>query len=147
MELKFQCPHCPAGVLVDPLETADEQMPCPNCEGLIALRIGPDIRGGGPIERCAVCGSAELFRRKDFPQKLGLALVTVAAVASLVLYGLFEVLWSWAVLIAAVLFDVALFYVLPRLTGCYKCQAEYRRAAPNPEHADYDLATADKYGH
>lgn len=145
MELKFQCPHCPAGILVMPLETADEQVTCPNCQGLVALHIGPDIRAGGPIERCCVCRSQELFRRKDFPQRLGVLLVVLSGLASLVLYGLFEVFWAWAVLVGAVLVDLALFYVLPRLTGCYKCRAEYRHATPNPQHGDFDLAIADKY--
>jgi hypothetical protein len=146
MELRFQCPHCPAGISVDPLESGEETIACPNCGGEVALSIGPDIRGGGPIERCCVCGSRELFLRKDFPQRLGLLLVAAAALASFVALYFGEVLLAWAIPAAAVLADIGLFYVRPRLTGCYACKAEYRRAAPNPDHREYDLAIADKHG-
>src|SRR5687767_14520499 len=38
-----------------------------------------------PLTACPACGCRDLFIRKDFPQKLGLAIVGVAGVAFLVL--------------------------------------------------------------
>jgi predicted RNA-binding Zn-ribbon protein involved in translation (DUF1610 family) len=146
MELKFQCPRCPAGIRVDPLEEGDTTIPCPNCGETVELDVGQDVRRGGPIQRCAVCGSDEMFRRKDFPQGLGLTLLAVAAVGSLVTYGFGYVLWALGILVATIGIDLGLYYLLPRMTGCYKCGAQYRGAALNPEHGEYDLAIADKYG-
>ncbi|MCG3177844.1 MAG: hypothetical protein BIFFINMI_00164 [Phycisphaerae bacterium] len=145
MELRFQCSRCPAGILVDPLETGEETIACPNCKAEVSLAIGPDIRAGGPVEACCVCGSHEMYRRKDFPQRLGVLLVAAAAIASLTFYYFGMVIAAWAVLAASVVADLGLYYVLPRVTGCYKCGAIYRRAAPNPRHGEFDLAIADKY--
>ena len=145
MQLKFQCPHCPAAIVVEPLESADAAVVCPNCKNPAPLTIGPEVRLGAPLTACCLCGSTELFSRNDFPQRAGLALVAAAAVASVALYGYARVLASLAVLAGAVLADLGLFFVLPRLTGCYRCRAEYRRVPVNPAHGDYDLAVADKY--
>jgi len=78
------------------------------------------------LRRCIACGCRELFVRKDFPQRLGLALVIVAAVVSVFLFAIDYVVTSIAVLAAAVVIDSIIYYFTPRCVVCYRCRTEYR---------------------
>jgi cell division protein FtsW (lipid II flippase) len=99
-----------------------------------------------PLTQCPHCGCRELFVRKDFPQKLGLAIVIVAAVAFIVLAASRTTFWIGAlVLVAAVVVDLVLYLFVPRITVCYRCRAEFRDVPVNPEHEGYDLAVGEKY--
>ena len=99
-----------------------------------------------PLTSCPTCGCRDLFVRKDFPQKIGLAVVAVAAVAFLVLAARAATFYLgvW-VLVAATAADALLYLVVPRVTVCYRCRAEYRDVPPNPAHGGFELAVAEKY--
>jgi hypothetical protein len=98
------------------------------------------------LTTCPNCGCRDLFVRKDFPQKLGLGIVAVAAVTFLVLAAsrrYFHI--GVYVLIAAAVIDMVLYFLVPRLTVCYKCRGEFRDAPVNPDHGGFELAVAEKY--
>ena len=98
------------------------------------------------LARCPECGCRDLFVRKDFPQKLGLAIVVVAAVAFLWLASSRQRFYLGViVLLVAVVVDAALYWFVPRITVCYKCRGEFRGAPVNPQHEGFDLAVAEKY--
>jgi hypothetical protein len=98
------------------------------------------------LTACPNCGCREMFIRKDFPQKLGLSIVMIAAVAFLALAASRHrtSLGVW-VLIGAVALDALLYWFVPRITVCYRCRAEFRDAPLNPEHAGYELSVGEKY--
>jgi hypothetical protein len=98
-----------------------------------------------PITTCPQCGCRDLFIRKNFPQKLGLALVLVAAGAFVILAAWRQTFWIGAmVLCVAALVDAALYVLVGKLTVCYRCRSEF--AGPiHPEHHGFELATAEKY--
>jgi hypothetical protein len=99
-----------------------------------------------PLSACPRCGCRELFIRKDFPQKLGLAIVVVAGVAFLVLASSRERFYLGAlVLLAAAAVDFALYAFVPKITVCYRCRAEFRDVPLNPEHGGYELSIGEKY--
>ena len=100
----------------------------------------------GILTDCPACGCRDLFLRKDFPQKLGLGLVAGAAVAFLVLAAFPRTFYIgvW-VLVGVTLVDAALYFVVPTITTCYRCRADYRRRAINPDHHGFELAVAEKY--
>src|SRR6185369_5856976 len=99
-----------------------------------------------PLTICPNCGCRDLFIRKDFPQKLGMAIVVVAGVAFLVLAAWRQSFYlGAAVLVAACVIDAALFFFVPKITVCYRCRAEFRDRPINPEHGGFDLATGEKY--
>jgi drug/metabolite transporter (DMT)-like permease len=87
-----------------------------------------------------------LFIRKDFPQKLGLAVVVVAGVLFLVLAARAATFYLgvW-VLVAAAALDALLYFLVPRITVCYRCRAEIRGRPLNPGHGPFELAVAEKY--
>jgi hypothetical protein len=101
---------------------------------------------GQPLTRCPQCDCRDLFVRKDFPQKLGLAIVVVAGVAFVVLAASRQRFYLGViVLLAAALLDFALYAFVPKITVCYRCRAEFRDAPINPEHGGYELAVGEKY--
>ncbi len=83
--------------------------------------------------------------RKDFPQKLGLATVVIVAIFSVYFFAMENLAWAFGVLLALVIVDAIVHAALPRITVCYRCKAEVRGVKPNPAHAGFDLATAEKY--
>ena len=99
-----------------------------------------------PLSACPECGCRDLFIRKDFPQKTGLAVVVIAAVVFLALAarrGTFY-LGVW-VLVAAAAVDALLYAFVPKVTTCYRCRADLRGRPLNPEHGAFELAVAEKY--
>lgn len=99
-----------------------------------------------PLSTCPACGCRDLFIRKDFPQKVGLGIVVLAAAAFLVLAARPATFYLGAwVLIAAAALDAVLYLVVPKVTVCYKCRREFRGARLNPAHGGFELAVAEKY--
>jgi hypothetical protein len=99
-----------------------------------------------PLTACPACGCRDLFVRKDFPQKLGLGIVVVAAVGFLVLAARPRTFYlgAWILLVAAVV-DALLYAFVPKVTVCYRCRAEFRGVPVNPKHEGFELAVAEKY--
>ena len=75
MRITYACPACHATVVVDGIE-ARATLDCPACGAVITVP-GDAFTAGTPphLRRCLVCPSTELFVRKDFPQRVGLAIV------------------------------------------------------------------------
>lgn len=84
--------------------------------------------------------------RKDFPQKTGMAIVLVAAIAFLILAAWRSSFYLGAVvLLIAALADALLYALVGRVTVCYRCRAEFRDRPINPRHEGFELAVAEKY--
>ena len=99
-----------------------------------------------PLKECPKCGCRDLFVRKDFPQKVGLAVVVAAGLVFVVLAARPRTFYLgvW-VLVGAAVADAGLYFLVPRVTTCYRCRADFRGAPINPEHHGFELATAEKY--
>jgi hypothetical protein len=103
-------------------------------------------RESEPLTSCPRCGCNDLFVRKDFPQKIGLGIVIIAALAFLVLAASRGNFYLGAiVLVIAALIDAMLYALVPRMTVCYRCRAEFRDVPINPEHEGFELAVGEKY--
>jgi len=108
------------------------------------MSIETGMRDRNMVEHCAVCKRRELFIRKDFPQRLGAAIVIVFGLAAIYAFT-FNVLIGWSILAGAVLLDLLIYLVIGKVTTCYACRAEYRKCNLNPTHEGFDLATSEKY--
>ena len=83
---------------------------------------------------------------KDFPQKLGFVIVIAAGVAFLALSASRQRFYLGVlVLLAAVVVDLVLYAIVPKITVCYRCRTEFRDVPLNPEHGGYELAVGEKY--
>jgi hypothetical protein len=146
MQIRFNCPtdKCVALIEYEPLEGCGPTMQCPRCKKSHSMNIGTSIRDRNMVEQCAVCGGRELFIRKDFPQRLGAAIVIVFGLAAIYAFT-FNVLIGWSILASAVVLDLLIYFVIGKVTACYACRAEYRKCLLNPAHEGFDLATSEKY--
>jgi hypothetical protein len=98
------------------------------------------------LTACPKCGCSDLFIRKDFPQKTGLAFVIVAAVAFIILAANPRTFYIGVyILLAAAAIDGVLYVVVKQITVCYRCRSEFRDVPPNPDHHGFELAIAEKY--
>ena len=99
-----------------------------------------------PLNACPDCGCRDLFIRKDFPQKVGLAIVIVAALAFLLLAARRQTFYLgvW-VLVAAAIIDAMLYALVPRITVCYRCRREFRELPLNPDQEGFELAIGENY--
>lgn len=142
MNVTFSCPRCHASVrtTVDP---ADRRLTCPECQQ--EMTIPADAFDEGALCRCLVCPSTDLFVRKDFPQRLGVAIVVVGIVASCVAWAVHLPILTFAILFATALFDVVLFLIVPDALMCYRCGAQYRLAGGMARHGAFNLETHERY--
>jgi len=146
MQVRFHCPTdgCVAIIEYEPLEGCGPTMTCPRCKLAHPIVVTDAMRREHRVDRCVICGSTEMFVRKDFPQRLGLAVVIVFGLAS-IYYFRTNIVVSWAVLAAAILIDLIIYLFIGKVTTCYACRAEYRKCLLNPAHEGFDLATSEKY--
>ena len=144
MELTYACRHCGAVDRVSTVESA-EGLVCPACHDERSISAG--AFEGGDLAACACCGTTDLYRQKDFPQALGLAIVVAGFAVSTVFWYYERPLWTYAILLGSALLDLILYYKVPDVTICYRCLAQYRGAGANPDGAfqHFDLAVGERY--
>lgn len=146
MQIRFHCPTdgCVAVIEYEPLEESGPTIRCPRCNREHSILVTNTMRSKNHADQCAVCGCREMFIRKDFPQRLGVAIVVVFGLIAVYCFT-FSVLLAWAVLAAAVVLDLVVYALIGKVTTCYACRAEYRKCSLNPEHEGFDLSTSEKY--
>jgi hypothetical protein len=99
-----------------------------------------------PLDTCPHCGCKDIFIRKDFPQKLGMAIVVLAALAFLILAARPTTFYLGAwLLVAAVIVDAIFYLFVPKVMTCYRCRTDFRNIPINPVFGKFELATAEKY--
>lgn len=145
MELTFQCPQCEEVGHLQDVESADRAL-CRRCGGARELREGA-FSADGALELCPCCGAADLYVRKDFPQQLGLWIVIAGCVVSTVLWYYERPGAALLVLLAWALADLALYFRVPDVTICYRCQSQLRGPGSNPDGRleTFDLAIGERY--
>jgi hypothetical protein len=142
MNVTYHCPACERTVRSDVLAER-EYLVCPHCAQQINVPQG--AIDGEQLRRCLICPSTELFARKDFPQRLGVALVVIGFVASSIAWANYQVLWSFAILFATALVDLVLYIVMGESLTCYRCHAQYRGFEEIERHGGFDLETHERY--
>jgi hypothetical protein len=142
MNVTYNCPSC--GRSARQLVSADTRaLDCPQCHQQVAVPSG--AIEGQQIHRCVVCPSRDLYARKDFPQRLGVALVIFGFVASSIAWANYHVLWTFAILFATALVDLVLYIVMGESLTCYRCTAQYRGFEEIERHGGFDLETHERY--
>ena len=142
MNVTFPCQHCHEAARID-LAAGDEALICPHCQQ--AVRVPSDAFEGGQLCRCLVCPSTDLFVRKDFPQRLGVAVVGLGIVGSSIAWGFSLPILTFGILLATALIDVVLYLIVPDALMCYRCGAEYRMAEGMARHGAFNLETHERH--
>ncbi len=142
MNITYACPACEEGVRIH-FDADTPELTCPHCQAKIA--IDSEAIEGNRVKSCLVCPSTDLFVRKDFPQRLGVGLVVIGIVGSSIAWYYSNVLWTFGILFATALIDVALYSIVGDALMCYRCQAQYRGVEEMDTHGQFDLETHEKY--
>ena len=138
----FQCPACQKRRLAAP-EPIDAALRCSDCQW--NRDEGSHDFAYGNLCRCRVCGCHDLWRQKDFPPALGLALVATAAILSCVAWAFYQPAIAIGILMLAGLIDMVLYTMMGDMLVCYRCGARHRRTNINGGHPRFDLETAERY--
>ncbi len=125
------------------MRPGESEFSCAGCGQ--SFPVAPTALDGERLSRCLVCPSSDLFVRKDFPQRLGVGIVTLGIVASCVAWGYYRTYLTFAILAATALIDVALYWVVPNALMCYRCGAQYRGAPGLDSHAPFNLETHERH--
>lgn len=138
MDVIFACPTCERPARL-PL-TGPCSWQCPDCAGQVQVE-----RVDSALAACPLCDSPELYKKKDFPHWLGLAILTVACIASIFTYNWYEKWLTWAILIGSALLDGLLYLCVGDAIVCYRCGAHYRGFTAGSEHKPFELTIAERY--
>jgi hypothetical protein len=111
----------------------------------LQLEVAEDALADGELQHCLVCPSVELFVRKDFPQRLGVAIVVLGFAMSCVTWWNYWLYATFGVLFATALIDVLLFALVGETLVCYRCGAEYRDLTSMAAHGPFSLETHERY--
>ena len=156
MQITYACPACHAAATLDRVETVSE-LACPSCAAVVPVPAdavswtGADGGAAAPdsgrarLRRCLVCPSVELFARKDFPQRLGVAIVVAGFAASCVTWAWQLLIPTFAILFGTALVDVVLYLLMPECLTCYRCGARYRGDGVADAVGGFDLETHEKH--
>jgi hypothetical protein len=142
VKVSFLCPHCRQELHFE--ELSKDESPCPVCAKLIRLHITERMRRDNQVDRCAIC-DCKVYVQKDFNRTLGVSIFAAGALLFLLCAWknrLVEGTLVWAVFVVA---DGLLYKFLPNVTICYKCYAQYRDCAANPDNQAFELGLAEKY--
>lgn len=139
MKLAFSCSACEASQRAEVTDTTDHV--CTGCGKATTLRA--ELEEGRPTQ-CAYCACPELYRQKDFPQILGLGLLTVACLLFFVFAIRYEYAIAWTVLLGSAGFDALIYLIVGDVVVCYRCGAKHR-GVPSRSFGPFELNVAEKY--
>ena len=142
MNVTFACPECERPVRTV-FDATSKQLVCPACSTSIVIPDG--AVEANSVRRCLICPSVDLYVRKDFPQRVGVALVLIGVIGSSIAWGYANVFWTFAILFGTALADLLLFLVVGNALMCYRCQAQYRGIEELKGHGAFDLETHERY--
>jgi len=142
MNVTYACPHCHETSRCE-FSADTREIVCRHCSR--SVQIPPEAIRGGRLQRCLVCPSHDLYVRKDFPQRVGVALVVAGILGSSVAWYYSALYWTYGILFATALVDFVLFLIVGNALMCYRCHAQYRGIAEMDEHEAFNLETHERY--
>jgi hypothetical protein len=138
MNIRFVCPICAAP---GRLKEGQPQWRCPGCDHLVRSSAAE-----ASLPCCALCGNAELYRKKDFPHALGMGILVAACLASSITYALYAKVLTWTILLGSAAIDGLLYLWVNDVVVCYRCSAQHRGVAIDPErHRPFELTVHERY--
>lgn len=142
MRISFHCPSC-GKHSESPCSTAERTVRCGECDW--SRTAAEDELTDDVPHVCLVCGNRDLWRQKDFSQRLGVLMVILGAVLSSIAWWYHRPLTALGILMGFALLDLVLFVVMPDVLVCYRCRARHRGAGADSEHGGFDHELAERY--
>lgn len=142
MRIVFACPACQAPQ--SQLVPAERQtLTCVACG--FEKEIPPRPADDSPPSRCLLCGCNDLWRQKDFPQRLGVAMVAAGAILSTIAWKYYRPMLAIGILMGFALIDLLLYTFMQDMLVCYRCGTRFRRTQIDAEHPAFDLELNERY--
>jgi hypothetical protein len=142
MRLEFRCPRCERTSAVS-VAAQSESVACPHCNWI--RELGREHIDHNRPSECLVCGCGDLWRQKDFPQRVGLTLVGLGIVLSSIAWAYVRPVLAIGILMAFALADLVLYAWMRDALVCYRCGAKYRDATLDERDSHFDHETAERY--
>jgi hypothetical protein len=140
MRLTFCCPACSRTVAT----AVTPESPSVGCDCGWRRPLSPQAWDGPHPGQCLACGNADLWRQKDFPQRLGLVVIAVQVVLTTLFWSWRRPVWTYSTLIVFAVLDMILFAILPDVLVCYRCRARHGTSGGD-DRTTFDLETAERY--
>ena len=147
MNVTYFCKTCDKVSRV-PFDTSAVAVHCSRCSSkqeFPSSFLGEDSEGNCTLERCTICGSHELYYRKQFNQRLGIGIIAVGSTLSTIAYAYHNLFWTFSILFAFAGVDLLFYIFMKNLLQCYKCNSEFRGFDESPEYKPFDLEVHEKY--
>ncbi len=142
MRLAFLCPICEQQTQAE-FAGDEDRLKCGHCDWQRPVDRA-DFDGDVP-KRCLACGCDDLWRQRDFPQRLGLMIVGIQILLSTLAWAWMYPLLTYGILLAFLLLDYVLYTLMPDVLVCYRCRARYRFAKLPENVPAFNLETAERY--
>jgi hypothetical protein len=142
MQIAFDCPKC---LKTDrgEITQSDSNVMCHHCGWTRRIEDGA-IKEETPTT-CLICGCQDLWRQKDFDQRLGVFIVGIGILLSTTAVAYMMPGVAMAILMAFGLADWVLYAVLPNRLVCYRCHSQYRHLPDLSGTAAFDLEVNERY--
>lgn len=143
MEMTFQCPRCQSTGRVADFECKE----LAHCDCDMNRPLTRSAIENCSLVACPWCGCEDLYAQKDFPHILGLGIVVFGFVASTIFWYFYMPISALTVLLGTALLDLALYYLVPDVTICYRCLSQYRGPGTNlgERFHPFDLSIGERY--
>ncbi len=142
MWIVFECPSC-HGNNVSEIVAQTEQLRCSSCSW--QRPVTEAHRSAAEPAHCLVCGCEDLWRQKDFPQRLGVLMVAAGALLSTIFWWRMEPAWAIGVLLLFALVDGVLYTLMRDVLVCYRCGSRHRHTPLDGRHERFNLETHERY--
>lgn len=142
MWIVFECPSC-HGQSVAEVSGETAELCCSACSW--RRPVVEENRAASEPASCVVCGCEDLWRQKDFPQRLGVLMVATGALVSTIFWWYMMPGWAIGVLLLFALLDGGLYTLLRDVLVCYRCHARHRHTPLNGRHERFNLETHERY--
>ena len=142
MWIVFECPSC-HGHNVGEVVGETTALRCTACSW--QRPIAEANRSAAEPDQCVVCGCEDLWRQKDFPQRLGVLMVAIGALLSTIFWWRMEPAWAIGVLLLFALVDGVLYTLMRDVLVCYRCGSRHRHTPLDGRHERFNLETHERY--
>lgn len=142
MQITFDCPKCLTIARTD-VDSGSANVSCSSC-GWSRPIERTAFEGETPTQ-CLVCGCDDLWRQKDFDQRLGVLIVGAGVLLSTIAVAYMMPGVAMLILMAFGLADWVLYAILPDRLVCYRCHSRYRHVPGTRDTAVFDLEVNEKY--
>lgn len=142
IDARFSCPKCNSPLHVPAID-ATPMLRCTHCDW--SDEVDLKAFSGPKLNHCPICRTEEMYVQKDFPERIGMAILVIALVLATICWSYYWWVGTFAVLLGSFLLDAMLFFTRPNVSICYRCLGQFRQVAPNPAHQAFDLGVGEKY--